>query len=325
MLITPQFVFNYATIPNVNDYRCVVDAAGTSVIVERTALRIAGAKPQLFLVNLASATATPLLPALSETTRPDLCWQTGEIAFNYDVDQKVGVLPKPGEAHRLFPNTAKMDYPTWFPDGGKLATESSARIPGITFPMPNTTTIDPSTGNINGAALEGMNLYGGMPSVNPMKPHLIAFAGQPVGTPYNQDRNYIWVKDTSSSDTAVPLEYNCPATGDYLPAFQGRAPWWSPDGKWVVFESNRGCEPTKANPDGMYAIYLYEYDVPNPAFAITNWTYNCNHAKWFPNGFGNVPGPFQLIVAAWQNGGAASPAGPYGLAILDLSPLNRTF
>ena len=76
----------------------------------------------------------------------------------------------------------------------------------------------------------------------------------------------------------------------------------------------------------MYAIYLYEYGVPSPAFAITDWIYNFNHAKWFPNGFAGRPaGPFQLIVAAWQNGSGTTPAWPYGLAILDLTSLGITF
>jgi hypothetical protein len=65
--------------------------------------------------------------------------------------------------------------------------------------------------------------------------------------------------------------------------------------------------------------------VTSPAFAITEWTYNCNHAKWFPNGFSGAPGSFQLIVAAWQNGGTTPPSGPYGLSVLDLTPLGITF
>jgi hypothetical protein len=320
-LITPQFVFAYPFAPtNVSDYRCVVDATANWVVVERTVLSGDG-QAQLCLVDLASATATLLLPELEETTRPDWCWRTGEIAFNY-TNQKVGVLPKRGDKPKLF-DMAGMDYPTWYPKGEKLATESYQGLPSL--PSPNTTMIDRSTGDIIAAALEGMNLYGGMPSVNPVNPNLIAFAGQPVRTRYDQDTNYIWVKDTSNAEPAVPLEYNCPATGDFCPAFQGRAPWWSPDGKWVVFESNRGCVPGHARPNGMYAIYLYEYGRSTPAFAITDWAYNCNHAKWFPNGFSGMPGPFKLIVAAWQDGGNDPPKGPYGLATLDLSRLNIDF
>lgn len=325
ILITPKFVFAYPLSPSVSDYRCVVNADATAVIVERTVLNSARGKPQLYLVDLASRAATSLLPSLDVTTRPDWCWQTGEVAFNYTELQRVGVLAAIGDTPKLFPNTTIMDYPTWFPDGCKLATESSAPVPGMSYPLPNTTTINSSNGVVIAAVLEGTNLYGGMPSVNPVNSNLIAFAGQPVGTPYDQDKNYIWVKDISSAEPAVPLEYNCPATGDFCPAFQGRAPWWSPDGKWVVFESNRGCVPGQVYPGGMYAIYLYEYDQPTPAFAITDWAYNCNHAKWFPTGFPGVPGPFQLIVAAWQNGAADPPAGPHGLATLDLSPLNINF
>jgi len=53
-------------------------------------------------------------------------------------------------------------------------------------------------------------------------------------------------------------------------------------------------------------------------------------ATWFPDGgklatesSAIVPGPFELIVAAWQNGAANLPAGPYGLATLDLSSQHR--
>jgi hypothetical protein len=108
--------------------------------------------------------------------------------------------------------------------------------------------------------------------------------------------------------------------------FRVARPGGRPTAKWVVFESNRGCVPSHPRPNGMYAIYLYEYGVQTPAFAITDWPYNCNHAKWFPNGFPKGPaGPFQLIVAAWQNGGSKMPSGPYGLSVLDLTPLGITF
>ena len=74
---------------------------------------------------------------------------------------------------------------------------------GSGAPSPNTTTINASTGAIIQHALEGAGLWGGMPSVNPVNPNLIAFAGQPVsGSTYNQDKNYIYVMDTSGSERA---------------------------------------------------------------------------------------------------------------------------
>ena len=166
-----------------------------------------------------------------------------------------------------------------------------------------------------------------MPSVNPVYPNLIAFAGQPVarGRQYNQDFNYIWVMDLASGAAPVPLEMGAPI-GSYDPRFQGRAPWWSPDGKWVVFESNRPPQPIAEIGAGLYAIFLYQYGGPNAAVQITEIAYNCNHAKWFPNGFpGYPPGPFRLIVAAWQPNGSQAPLPPYGLASLDLTPLGIAF
>jgi hypothetical protein len=59
---------------------------------------------------------------------------------------------------------------------------------------------------------------------------------------------------------------------------------------------------------------------------ITSTIYNCNHAKWFPNGFpGGPSGSFQLIVASWLGSNSNPPKGPYGLSSLDLTPLGITF
>jgi hypothetical protein len=70
----------------------------------------------------------------------------------------------------------------------------------------------------------------------------------------------------------------------------------------------------------------YQYVGLNPAIQITSTIYNCNHGKWFPHGFlGGPAGAFQPIVAAWQNGGATTPAGLYGLSVLDLTPLGISF
>lgn len=332
--ITPNFLLPYSS--EASDYRCAVDASGAAVVFERTLFKSAGGsgKSQLYLLDLTQSGAAPTRflqdQSIEISDRPDWSWLTGEVAFNFGPDIWVGVVDSGGGNFRsLGAQTARMNYPTWFPNAQALAVENDAPIPGTTYPLPNTTTINSSTGVIIKGDLEGAALWGGMPSVNPVNPNLIAFAGQPVtqAPQYNQDFNTIWVMDTSSGAAPVPLEKGA-RTDSYDPRFQGRAPWWSPDGKWVVFESNRPPQPLAEVGAGLYAIFLYEYGSSNPAIQITGIAYNCNHAKWFPNGFaGRPPGPFKLIVAAWQPGGseAPSPSPPYGLASLDLSPLGITF
>jgi WD40-like Beta Propeller Repeat len=323
ILIEPKFLLTYPA--PVSDYRCVVNADATAVIVERSTFTANGSVgPQLCLVDLTKEKAEPtfLLPGIYASTRPDWSWATGRIAFNYagSGSDMVGVLQAPGGIATLFgPSTAQMDYPTWFPDGATLATED-----GSGTPSPNTTTFDASTGAPIQTALEGAGFWGGMPSVNPMNPNLIAFAGQPVsGSTYNQDKNYIYVMDTSGSGGPIPLESGALTSGSFNPDYQGRAPWWSPDGKWVVFESNR---PSQYEVNSLYAIYLYEYPGSAPATQITSTIYNCNHAKWFPTGFpGGPTGAFQIIVASWRGSQSNPPEGPYGLSVLDLTPLGITF
>jgi hypothetical protein len=61
ILITPKFVFPYPLSPNTNDYRCVVNATGDAVIVERTVLDGDGAGPHLYIAEFAGGAATPFL------------------------------------------------------------------------------------------------------------------------------------------------------------------------------------------------------------------------------------------------------------------------
>jgi Tol biopolymer transport system component len=333
ILITPNFLLPSSTATC--DYRCVVNALGTAVIFERSVLKSDGdfGSPQLYLLDLTQSGTTPSSfigdQNIEISDRPDWCWRTGQVAFNFGPDIWVGVVDSSGGNFRsLGAQTASMNYPTWFPNGKTLAVEnyaaSSQPNPGPSYPLPNTTTIDSSTGVPVTPDLEGLDLWAGMPSVNPVNPNLIVFAGQPVsGSTYNQDMNYIYLMDTSSSEGPSPLESAALGPGSFNPNYQGRAPWWSPDGKWVVFESNR---PSQYEANGLYAIYLYEYLGSGPAIQITSTVYNCNHAKWFPNGFSGGPaGAFQLIVASWIGSQSDPPTGPYGLSSLDLTPLGITF
>jgi hypothetical protein len=331
ILITPNFLLSAST--TTCDYRSVVNAVGTAAIFERSVLNSQNefGASRLYSLDLtqSGATASPFIqdPLGKISNRPDWCWLTGDVAFNFDMDLRVGVVDSSGENFRsLGVQTASMNYPTWFPDGQTLAVEnyatSSQPSPGPIYPLPNTTTIDSSTGVPVTPDVEGLYLWAGMPSVNPVNPNLIAFAGQPLsGSTYNEDTNYIYVMDTSVRDGPGPvmLESAALGPGPFDPNYQGRAPWWSPDGKWVVFESNR---PSQYEANGQYAIYLYDHLGSGPAMQITSTVYNCNHAKWFPLG---VAPQGKLIVAAWQNGPSSNPIGPYGLSTLDLAPLGITF
>jgi Tol biopolymer transport system component len=324
----PSYLMPYPQSPPVNDYRCVVNATGTKVIFERSAADTSsGAKKvtSLYVIDVIGSGNKPTLflqgsPLPLSSDRPDWSWETGSVAYNWIPEKglEVGTANSDGSNPTRLKHTGRMEYPTWFPDGSLavMNTDKSA------LPCPSTSQIK-SDGTLVASALAGPKLWAGMPSVNRMNPNLIAFAGQVVEDPgsYNQDSNYIWVVDTSQNPAKpVPLESGVQTSSGFNPRYQGRAPWWSPDGKWVVFESYRADPPPANNGKGMYAIYLYEYGVQNgAAVQVTDPVYNMNHAKWFPfkSGGGMTPA---LIVAAYQPGAnGGQPAWPYGIAILDVS------
>ncbi len=91
-------------------------------------------------------------------------------------------------------------------------------------------------------------VWAGFASVNQTNPNLIAFAGQFNGESnyYNQELNYVWVTDRSMvPPTVAPLDRQAPNGPAFLQKFQARAGWWSPDGRWFAFESNRICNDTQ--------------------------------------------------------------------------------
>ncbi len=327
-LIEPTYLLDYPLTPSVNDYRCVVDGSGLSVIFERSLPHSkADNLYSLDLVEDGGAQPVLLMQKASpppQSNRPDWQWHTGSVAFNW-IDQhgrlSVGIVDVWGNVRRLN-HTGHMNYPTWYPGGGHLAVMNRDKAAN---PNPSTSKID-AEGKLVSSALAGSQMWTGMPSVNQASPNLIAFAGQPANTdptqdPYNEDQNYIYTVDTSKTPLApAVLEYG--AAGTYFEAkFQGRAPWWSPDGKWVVFESNRACPPPANSGKGMYAIFLYKAGSTNSAIQVTDPKYNMNHAKWFPGGFPGASGKPTLIVASWQPGANGTPAWPYGIATLDVSSI----
>jgi hypothetical protein len=95
----------------------------------------------------------------------------------------------------------------------------------------------------------------------------IAFAGQQnSGQAYDQEENVIWLLSEAGALTTVEAR----------PA-QGRTPAWSPDGKRLAFESNRGSD------DGRYAIFIINRDGTG-LVQVTDYALNANHPVWSRDG-----------------------------------------
>src|SRR6266481_8496865 len=93
-----------------------------------------------------------------------------------------------------------MTYPTWYPDGATLAVYNNRTHHPNALPIPRTSKMDLS-GTVLQQVLANNTIWAGFPSVNRTNSNVIAFAGQvviPKGT-YNQDKNYIWLTDTSTT------------------------------------------------------------------------------------------------------------------------------
>jgi hypothetical protein len=207
-----------------------------------------------------------------------------------------------------------MIYPSWYPDCEHLAVDvTSAQV---------TAEIDATTGQTIVSPLANETVWAGFASVNQANPNLISFAGQFNGESnyYNQDLNYTWVTDRSTTPpTVAPMDRNAPRGAAFLQKFQARAGWWSPDGQWFAFESNRICNDINGN---TYAIFIQDANGMRPAMQISDCSkWNVQHPKWFPpRNDGRV-----FLIAAVQDVQGASvatcPPVPFRIASFDVSLL----
>jgi WD40-like Beta Propeller Repeat len=238
-LVTPNFLLQH---PDFIYYHPVVNANGTMAIFERTP--VAGGMTVLYSINLSTLDVQPFVTSVA-ATRPDWCWNrtggqltVGPVAFSNDGG--VYVVPVGSSSPTLLSSTAGMIYPSWYPDCLHMATDVTVPTDGIMSQV--TAEIDATTGSTVRSPLANDIVWAGFPSVNQVNPNLVAFAGQNnvLSNYYNQDINFIWVTDTRARIPKVaPLDRRAPRGPSFVPIFQARAGWWSPDGKWFAFESNR--------------------------------------------------------------------------------------
>jgi Tol biopolymer transport system component len=195
------------------------------------------------------------------------------------------------------PATVPVGYPSWLPDGSAVTT--NGQLKGASGP------IIALVGIPDGTDLEHLTsddvIWTGESAVS-RDGSAIAFAGQlPVlGNTYSDSNNQIWIEDFNPPNVAPgqPFDPNL----HQLDGLQGRTPDWSPNDRFLIFESERGCV------GGQYAIFI-EAASTGRAIQATDCKLDANHAVWAPDG------RHFAFSAAWGPGNQACGSGCRGIAI----------
>jgi Tol biopolymer transport system component len=265
-----------------SDYRPAIASDGKTILFERSAAM--HTRMLYRLVIDSGKDPAPFLPHLAGAqSRPGWCWKNDVIAFNLSKDNATSVYTVGGDGKNPteVPKSDGFLYPQWDASGESLTVmnKSKSAVPDRCTCVINKNGVMLQP-NVNGSDSKGKPMFGGMPAVNPLHADRIAFAGQPNWEAhYNQDKNYIFLNHFDGTKyTSSPMEPQAPI-GAFHASFQGRAPAWSPNGRYVVFESDRRR--------GGYALFLFDTRNPSdPAVQLTDPKANpAQHAKWYPDGW----------------------------------------
>jgi Tol biopolymer transport system component len=273
--------------PGAIDYWPCFSPDGKTVLFSRSTDR--GKTWDLFVVPTSGGDVRPLsrTPLPVSATRPNWSRQTDLIAFTgipSDSKNAVWVISSAGTQARQLDYPGLSDqvfYPSWFPGGHELAV--------IDYAAGVLKRIDLARRFV-AAVTSRAQVLSGMPNVSP-DGQWIAFAGQKnVGQEYDQKKNSIWVVRSTGEQlrTLEPTPQ------------QGRTPAWSSDGRWVVFESDRG------NDRGQHAVFAVKRD-GNELVRLTPYEWNANHPVCSPVGK-------RMVFSAIYDAKVNAP----GIAIMDV-------
>ena len=281
--VTPRFLTGS---PGLTDYWPCFAPDGNTVLFSR---RMDAKTWSFFTVPAGGGDARALLGTPLPVSQTRAAWspRNNLIAFtgtSADGANTVWIMRGDGTgAHPLAPAGLSNDanYPSWYPAGERLAVMDARDLVIKRFDL---------TPGAAVAVTDHTQVLTGMPSVSP-DGKWIAFAGQAnTGQRYDQANNTIWL--VGEEGVSHPAEA---APG------QGRAPVWSPDGRRLAFESNRG------SPDGTYAVFVMNRDGTGLT-QVTDYALNANHPVWSVDGK-------RMVFSALAPGGRSA----MGIAIIDFA------
>jgi Tol biopolymer transport system component len=217
----------------------------------------------LYVVPAGGGEAEPLTKTPLAVSATRAAWsKSGMIAFTGDSGGQPAIWVAAANGSGAHAVPTPMDgsqllfYPSWYPDGAHVAANDAKNL--------TVQRVDLASGATT-PATDHARVLSGMASVSP-DGSKIAFAGQKnAGQPYNQEENVIWLVDAAGRLSTLEAK-----------PVQGRAPVWSPDGKYLSFESNRG-------PSGLYAIFIVGRDGTGLK-QLTDYTLNATHGMFSPDG-----------------------------------------
>lgn len=229
--------------------------------------------------------ATPEL----QPTRPDWSWSPETIAFGgrRGNTSTIWLIESDGTGLRELPGQEGMTgltYPSWYEDGQRIVAVNYGGT-AVLWRL----AVDGGQPPARLTPTDGF--CAGRPSAAPGgEDAQVAFAG--TRGPCNERNNQVWI---ARPPAPMPVQ---------MDSRQGRSPNWSPDGRWILFESNRVT-------GGNYQIFVGlapGADVPEmEPVALTDPAYPAQHAEWsrqqdrivFERGNGEalgvieVPAPFR--------------------------------